>query len=212
MVSTVVQSTIVVIYFDDIIRPIPVAMIDWASKWSPHLEIRVITHVDLFDFDSRYLWWVLDVLDIGQLNLTGDLIRLFLVVLLSFGLVVVRKSGSVFTYRSIIQVLFILIALIGAPHFSLFAISEVVKIQSLLWRQRRLLFVSLMVHHVLRPVVFRLCFKRIAVCMLDMIMIKSISNSKCLFVDLKDVPELFMEKSTIFNPREEMEKRNDKHR
>ena len=72
------------------------------------------------------------MLDIGQLNLTGDLIRLFLVVLLSFGLVVVRKSGSVFTYRSIIQVLFILIALIGAPHFSLFAISEVVKIQSLL--------------------------------------------------------------------------------
>ena len=48
--------------------------------------------------------------------------------------------------------------------------------------------------------------------MLDMIMIKSIGNSKCLFVDLKDVPKLFMEKSTVLDPREEMEKRNDKHR
>ncbi len=89
------------------------------------------------------------MLDIGELNLTGDLIRLFLVVLLSFGLVVVRKSGSVFADRSIIQLLFILIALIGAPHFSLFAVAEVVKIKPLLGRQRRLLFVSLMVHHVL---------------------------------------------------------------
>jgi hypothetical protein len=72
------------------------------------------------------------VLDIGELNLTGSFVRLFLVVLLSFKLVFVRKSGSVFTDRRIIQVLFILIALIGAPHFSLFAISEVVKIQSFL--------------------------------------------------------------------------------
>ncbi len=43
-------------------------------------------------------------------------------------------------------------------------------------------------------------------------MIESIGNSKCLFVDLKDVPKLFMEKSTVLDPREEMEKRNDKNR